>query len=64
MEVNRRVYGGTELTQVRAIWDNNNVRGRAGSTGAFREGLQAEVSSYSLNRWQPLTGEREFALTA
>ena len=38
--------------------------GRAGSTGAFWNGLQAEVSSHSLNRWQSLTDNREFALAA
>ena len=41
-----------------------DARGRAGSTGAFWNGLQAEVSSHSLNRWQSLTDNREFALAA
>jgi len=40
------------------------VRGRAGSTGAFRSGLQAEDAISLVNPVAKTTGEREFALAA
>jgi len=40
------------------------ARGRAGSTGAFRSGLQAEDAISLVNPVAKTTGEREFALAA
>ena len=40
------------------------ARGRAGSTGAFRSGLQAEDAISLENPVAQTTGEREFALAA
>ena len=52
------------LTLLRRLWENNRVRGRAGSTGAFRSGLQAEDAISLVNPVAKTIGEREFALAA
>ena len=47
-----------------AVGQYKAARGRAGSTGAFRSGLQAEDAISLVNPVAKITGEREFALAA
>ena len=47
-----------------AVGQYKAARGRAGSTGAFRSGLQAEDAISLVNPVAKTTGEREFALAA
>ena len=56
----RRIVDPLKMT----VGQYKAARGRAGSTGAFRSGLQAEDAISLVNPVAKTTGEREFALFA